>query len=695
MAGLEVLLGVGAAVVLTGVVAVRLSVRLGLPSLLLYLGIGVLLGESVLGIEFSDAPLTQSIGIAALVLILVEGGLTTRWDAVRPALGLGIALSTVAVAVSIGVVGVALHLLLGLDWRVAFLWGAVLSSTDAAAVFSVLRSVGVSPRLAGTLELESGLNDAPVVLAVVLLASPDPITWITPLLVVYELAAGAGVGLLLGFAGAWALRRAALPSTGLYPLAAIAVCVLAYATGQLSHASGLLATYVAALVLGNSDLPHRGGVRSFAEGTGWLAQIGLFVLLGLYASPPRLPAALVPALVAGLVLLVAARPLSVLVAATPFRVPWREQAFLSWSGLRGAVPIVLALIALTEGAPGARALVDVVFVLVVLLTLLQGTTLPWVARRLGVARAGEPREIEVDAAPLDELGADLLQVRVPVGSQLRGVYLSELRLPRGATVSLLVRDGEAFTPTGETRLRELDQLLVVATAASRRAAEDRIRAVDQRGRLARWHRAPPVEGRARPGTGLRARAAVPRPGVGDDDEVSTPTTTVPTVRLLAVIATLVLAADIAVKTVAVAQLEGRPPVELLGGFVYVQLLRNPGAAFGLATGYTWVLTLVAVAVVVVIVRVARRLRSTGWAIALGLVLGGALGNLTDRVFRAPGPLQGHVVDMVSPFAPNGSVFPVFNLADSAITTGGVLLVLLALLGRELDGTHRTPEPAGE
>lgn len=491
MPDLEVLLGIAAAVVLIGVLAVRVSVRVGLPSLLLYLGIGVLLGESVLGIEFSDALLTESIGLAALVLILIEGGLTTRWDAVRPSLGVGIALSTVAVVVSIGVVGVALHGLLDLEWRTAFLWGAVLSSTDAAAVFSVLRGVGVSRRLAGALELESGMNDAPVVLAVLLLATEDPITWLTPVLVVYELGAGAAIGVLLGLGGAWALRRAALPSTGLYPLAAIAVCVLAYSAGQFAHASGLLATYVCALVLGNSELPHRGGVQSFAEGTGWLAQIGLFVLLGLYASPSRLLDALVPALIAGVVLLVAARPLSVVAAATPFQVPWREQAFLSWSGLRGAVPIVLALIALTEGAPGAEMLVDVVFVLVVALTLIQGTTLPAVARVLGVIQTVETQDIEVDAAPLDELGADLIQVRVPVGSRLRGVYLSELRLPAGATVSLVVRDGQAFTPTGETRLRERDQLLVVATSGARHAAEERIRAVDAGGRLARWRGSTP------------------------------------------------------------------------------------------------------------------------------------------------------------------------------------------------------------
>ncbi|MDF3048618.1 MAG: sodium/hydrogen exchanger [Pseudonocardia sp.] len=486
MASLEVLIGAAAAVVLLGVLAVRASVRLGLPSLLLYLAIGILLGESVLGIQFSDAGLTEAAGLGALVLILTEGGLTTRWAAVRPALGVGIALSTVAVLVSIGVVGAALHLILDLDWRTAFLWGAVLSSTDAAAVFSVLRGTGVSQRLGGMLELESGMNDAPVVLAVVLLASDDPITWLTPLLVLYELGLGAVIGYGLGVAGAWAVRRAALPATGLYPLATLAVCLLAYSAGQLAHASGLLATYVAALVLGNSNLPHRSDVLSFAEGLGWLAQIGLFVLLGLYASPPRLLDALVPALIAGTVLLLVARPLSVIAASAPFRVPWREQAFLSWSGLRGAVPIVLALIALQEGAPNAQALVDLVFVLVVVLTLLQGTTLPFVARRLGVI-ASEPQELGVDAAPLGELGADLLQVRVPPGSRLRGVYLRELRLPRGAMVSLVVRDEEAFTPGPDTRLREGDQLLVVTTAQAREAAERRIRAIDRAGRLARWH----------------------------------------------------------------------------------------------------------------------------------------------------------------------------------------------------------------
>lgn len=486
MTDLGVALGAGAVVLLVSVLAVRISVRLGLPSLLIYLGIGLLIGESGLGVEFDNAELTQALGIAAIVLILTEGGLTTRWNGMRPALGVGLVLSTVGVAVSVGVTALALRWLLDLDWRIALLWGAVLAATDAAAVFSVLRGTKVGRRVTGTLELESGTNDAPVYIAVLLLAAGERWTWWTPLLIGYELAAGAGIGIALGWGSTWVLRRSALPATGLYPLATVAVCVLAFAVAQFAHASGLLATYVAALVLGNSRLPHRGDTLSFAEGLGWLSQIGLFVLLGLYASPSNLPGAVVPALIAAAVIVLAARPLSVLVSALPFRVPWREQAFISWAGLRGAVPIVLALVPLTEGVPGARLLVDSLFVLVIVLTLLQGSTLPLAARWLHLDRTAEVREVEVDAAPLDELGADLLQVRVPVGSKLHGVYLDELRLPAGAIVSLLVRDGSGFTPQPTTRMQEGDQLLVVSTVQARAAAERRIRAVHRAGRLARW-----------------------------------------------------------------------------------------------------------------------------------------------------------------------------------------------------------------
>jgi cell volume regulation protein A len=483
---LSVVLGAVAAVLLVSVVAVRVSVRLGFPSLLLYLAIGVLLGEAGIGIQFENASLTESLGLAALVLILTEGGLTTRWSEVRPSFWPGVVLSTVAVAVSIAVTGVALHWILGLDWRIAFLWGAVLASTDAAAVFSVLRNISVSRRLVGALELESGMNDAAAYLVVVLLASGGTATWTDPLLAVYELVVGGLVGVAFGWIGAQALRRSALPATGLYPLATVAVSVLAFSAGSFLHASGLLAAYLASLVLGNSKLPHRNDTLSFAEGLGWLSQIGLFVLLGLFMSPSRLLDAVVPGIVAGLVVTFLARPVSVAVSLTPFRVPWREQAFLSWAGLRGAVPIVLAMIPLTEGVPGAVRLVDAVFVLVIALTVVQGSTLPLISRWLGLAKPGETREVDVDAAPLDELGAVLLTFTVPAGSKMHGVYLSELRLPIGATVSLLVRGGVGHTPSAATRVQENDQLLVVATEQARTATERRIRAVDRAGRFARW-----------------------------------------------------------------------------------------------------------------------------------------------------------------------------------------------------------------
>ena len=479
--------GIASLVLLLALVAVRLSRRLGMPSLLLYLGIGMVLGIDSFGIiDLNNPLLTEQLGFVALVFILAEGGLTTRWEQVRPALGLGISLATVSVIVSIAVAGLGVHLLLGFDWRTSLLWGAVLSSTDAAAVFSVLRGVGVKPRLSAALELESGLNDAPVVIAVVLLASTAEITWVDPLLVVYELVAGALIGAAIGFAGAWLLRREALPAAGLYPLATIALIGGAYAVGTFAHSSGFLATYVAAVILGNSRLPHRASTLSFAEGLGWVAQIGLFVMLGLYVEPSRLPQALIPGILIGLVVLLVARPVSVVAAALPFRMPWREQAFLSWSGLRGAVPIVLATIPLMNGVDRSVLLLDVIVVVVVIYTLLQGTSLPWVARKLGVIQSGQLTEVQVEAAPLEEMNAHVLQVTIPDRSRMHGVYVSQLRLPAPSTIGLLLRHGEPVPVTPTVRLQSGDQLLIVAPERVRAATERRLRAVGRAGALANW-----------------------------------------------------------------------------------------------------------------------------------------------------------------------------------------------------------------
>jgi potassium/hydrogen antiporter len=486
-----VALAVGAVVVLVAAVALRVADRVGLPSLLLYLALGLALGEGGLGVQFEDFELTRTLGVAALVVILAEGGLTTRWGDVRRAIGAGLSLATVGVTVSVVVTAAVGVWLLEFGWGYALLLAAVISSTDAAAVFATLRRLPLPRRMAAALEAESGLNDAPVILLVVVLA--DYLTgqetlawWLTGLVIAAELLGGSVIGLAVGFAGVQLLRRSAMPLAGFYPLATLALCVLAFASADLLHTSGFVAVYLCGLVLGNATLPHRSASLGFAEGMASLAQIGLFVLLGLLVSPDRLAGAIGPALLIGGALLLVARPLSVLASLVWFRFTWAQQAFISWAGLRGAVPIVLATFPLTAEVPGATFVFDTVFVLVVVFTLIQGWSLPWVAQRLGIAAPLTPREVVVESAPLDELDADLVQVTVPTGSRLHGVYLPELRLPEDAAVVLIVRDGRSFVPDDTTRFMRGDQALLVSARRSRPEAERRLRAVSRAGRLASW-----------------------------------------------------------------------------------------------------------------------------------------------------------------------------------------------------------------
>jgi cell volume regulation protein A len=482
---------VGSAVILVAVLAVRLSVRVGLPSLLIYLLLGVLLGSSGLGIQFDDAGVAHALGFAALIVILTEGGVTTPWQDIRPAMRTGVLLATVGVAVGVLAMALMAHFWLGFSWELAVLLAAVTAPTDAAAVFSVLRRVPLPRRLSGPLEAESGLNDAPAALLVIL-ASEGKLFEAGALevagLVVYELVAGVLIGFALGRAGAWAMRRSALPSSGLYPLTVLSISVLSYGVAVvLLHASGFAAVYIAALVLGNSDLPHRTATKSFIEGMGWLSQIGLFIMLGLLLSPDELTwSGAWQALLAGALLALVARPLSVVASVVWQRMPRADVIFLSWAGLRGAVPVVLATIPLAAGVEGARELFNVVFVLVVIDTLVTAPTLPWLGRYLRVLDPSELRDLDIEAAPLDRVAVDLLQIRITRRSALHGVEVSELRLPKGASVTLVVRDGETKVPTGRTVLRRGDELLVVTPRRQRLDTEQRLRAVSLRGRLATW-----------------------------------------------------------------------------------------------------------------------------------------------------------------------------------------------------------------
>ncbi len=483
---------IGAVMLLAALGAARLSTSLGLPSLLLFLLLGLGLGTFV---PFNDATLAHDLGFAALVLILAEGGFTTRWREIRPVLSLAALMATAGVAVSIVAMTAFGNLVLGLDLSKAVLLGAITAPTDSAAVFSVLRKVPLPGRLRAVLEAESGLNDAPVVL-VTLAATTwalgeaphggGPIQLVGEIAI--ELVGGLALGIFVGWLGARVMKRIALPASGLYPLGAMGWALLAYGAGVWVHVSGFAAVYVCAMVLGNSDLPHRNATRSFAEGVGWIAQIGLFVMLGLLATPARLtPDTVLNGLLAGLFLTFVARPLSVLACATWFKVPWREQAFLSWAGLRGAVPIIMATVPLASPLPAAPALFDLVFVFVVVYTTLQAPTLGWVARKLGVASGYDAVDIEVEVAPLDKIQADFMQIKVPPGSHLHGVTIVELRLPPSTVVSLIIRDGTPFAPGATDVIRSGDELLVVVPSRYRDRVETRLKQVGRGGRLSRWH----------------------------------------------------------------------------------------------------------------------------------------------------------------------------------------------------------------
>ena len=480
----------GSVIVLISVVGVRLAGRLGVPGLLLYLLLGLALGTSLPAFKFDDAQLAVILGYSALVLILVQGGLTTRADLLRSTLLPAVTMASVGVAVSIAVVAVPLIVFLDMSPQIAILLGAVLAATDAAAVFSVLRKMRISSRVGTLLEAEAGFNDAPVVVIVSVVASGAFGTapwWQIPVMVIAELVGGAVVGLGMGMVSRWLLPRLALPAVGLYPIAALALLVGTYGLADVVHVSGFMAVYVAAVLIGSARrLPHRRSIIGFADGLAWIAEIGLFVMLGALADVSRLPAALPTAVLVTVIILVFARPLAAIVSLVPFRWPAHRVIFAAVAGLRGAVPIVFAAIPLGAGLAGADFVFDVTLIVVLLLLAVQTPVLPRLGRRLGIVMDDEAVELDVEAAPLDGMRALVLGLEVPAGSGFIGVFVMELGLPDGAVVALVVRDDRAIAPDVHTRIRAGDQLIIVTTEDARAATDERIQAVAQRGRLSRW-----------------------------------------------------------------------------------------------------------------------------------------------------------------------------------------------------------------
>jgi potassium/hydrogen antiporter len=471
----------GAALVLVGVVASKSSSRFGVPSLLLFLAVGMLAGsDGVANIEFDDFELARSFGIVALGYILFSGGLGTRFADIRPVLAPGIALATVGVVLTAGLLGAAAAVILDLPLEEGLLLGAVIASTDAAAVFSILRSRGVkvNRRLGSMLELESGSNDpAAVFLTVALIAW---VTQETTSLVefagsfVWEMGFGAVAGYGLARAAVWAINRLHLDYDGLYPVMTFAFVLLVLEGVAFLGGSGFLAVYVAGVTLAHHDYLHKRSLIRFHDAIAWLMQISMFVLLGLLVFPSQLVDVALPALAVAAVLMFVARPLAVLVTLLPFRLPMRQVGFVSWVGLRGATPIILATFPVAAAVPDAERLFNVVFFVVLTSVLVQGTTIPWVARRLGTAE--EPgraayQPVTFDTLVAAENGPELRQVEVDAAAPAVGRALVELALPQGLLIVLVRREQLSFVPQGSTVIAAGDELVIAAEEAHETAVE--------------------------------------------------------------------------------------------------------------------------------------------------------------------------------------------------------------------------------
>lgn len=445
----------------------RASARVGLPVFLLFIAIGMLAGsEGLGGIEFEDYSLSFRLGTLALVLILFDGGLNTSLGELRRELRPASSLATLGVAVTAAIVAAGARLL-GFSWTHAFLLGAVVSSTDAAAVFSVLRGTGVhlGRRLATTLELESGLNDPmAVVLTIVLTETLAKGTRFEPwalLEIPLQLGIGAAVGILAGLASRKLLHASRLPAGGLYPVLTLALALLIFGLATVVHGSGFLAVYAAGVVLGNGELPYRSGLLRFHDAVAWCGQVTMFLVLGLLVFPSHLLGVAWVGLAVALLLSFAARPLAVLLCLAPFRYRWRETLFVGWVGLRGAVPIILAMFPVLAGVAGGERLFDVVFFVVVVSALVQGGTVGWLARRLGLTSEEPPAPRAVlEMSSIQPLDGDILSFYVSPALPVAGAAIEDIPFPPSSAAMLIVRGTELIAPRGDTVLSPGDHVHV-------------------------------------------------------------------------------------------------------------------------------------------------------------------------------------------------------------------------------------------
>lgn len=460
------ILAVGALIGLAAM-STRASRRGPVPLALLFLGVGVLAGSEALGgIYLDDHVLAYRIGTIALILILFDGGLSTRFHRVRMHLGPAVTLATAGVVATAAIFAVAARLL-GLSWNEALLLAAVVSSTDAAAVFSVLRgsSINLQQRVSATIELESGLNDP---MAVILTAAmveyamsgqvaPLTLAWQIPL----QLAVGTLVGIVAGLGCRQALLRLPPTMMGLLPLVTTASAAVAYGAATIAWGSGFLAVYVCGLVLGNRSLPDRAGVRRVHDFLAWASQVVLFLTLGLLVFPSQLLEIAPIAIPIAVVLAVAARPIAVALCLLPFRYPGREIAYVGWVGLRGAVPIVLATYPVLVGVPGAERLFHIVFFVVLVSVVVQAGSVGFATRLIGLEREGPPPpEATLAIASMQNHEERIACYHVDARVAVAGATISEVPFPKDAAVMMIVRGTQLVPPRGNVRLEPGDHVYI-------------------------------------------------------------------------------------------------------------------------------------------------------------------------------------------------------------------------------------------
>lgn len=465
-----ILLTVGGVLAASIVIALGAS-RIGVPSLVVFLFVGMLLGSEGLGnIEFNDVELARMVGVVGLAAILFEGGLSTSWRRLRKVAFPATLLSTVGVAITALLSGLAVYILFDLPWLYALLLGAVISSTDAAAVFATLRFTEIRRRLARTLEAETGGND-PMAIALTLgliswIQHPDYDIGDLSLLLAQQIGLGLAVGIVLGLLAMRIFSRLPHSIGAFAPVASVAACALSFGIAGIIGGSGFLAVYLVGLAIGSTPSRYRSQLVAFHEGVAFLAQVAMFIVLGLLVVPHQLLAVAGSSILLALLLVVVIRPVAVWVATSFSHFTGRERALLGWAGLRGAVPIVLGTFVLSSHIPNGETIFNAVFFVVLISALIQGTTLEWVAEKLGVIdRLPHHKPDSPDAV-------EVIEFVVESQHSIVGSTLSEVGLPRKARVTSIKRGSRRITPLPKTIINVGDHLFVTAPHSIRPDIED-------------------------------------------------------------------------------------------------------------------------------------------------------------------------------------------------------------------------------